>query len=276
MTIMKLVAATAVTLLLSACGSSGGSSTPNTDSTGKPNPHLSSLSFVPQEHQAIVKNRKGFAPYEDTDLEITNLMIDGERLKVTDPIDFSALKEGFSEKPVRLDYKDPELGPQTGKAEAVMKIYQQPYSIVIGTLITKDTLEPKFNGVMSVDHIRGMATEIDALPTEGTFAYNGAAFSGHDKGTLNYSVDFKNRLGKGEITGLNQFGKITLHEAAITRSVDEDMAKIGINGKMSASQRPKDSGAYELGFFGPKAEEIAGDAWFDDRYLSDIGFAGKR
>ncbi len=274
MNMTHLTLAVCAAFALSACGGSGGGSSPNTGSTEKPTQGQSSLSGVPKEHQAAVKGAKDFAPYEDYDLTFNKLTIDGKTVLKNEKIDFSSLKDGFTDKKVTLDYKD-ENGNK-GKAEGVMKIYQQPYSMVIGTLITKDSFDPEEVGRLTTDHIRGLATAVNALPTEGKFTYNGAALSNNEQGKLSYTVDFAARTGGGSITGLNQMGTVTLHQSGITRDIDADIGNIGISGNMSASKHPKERGDYELGFFGPKAEEIAGEAGFDKDALSDIIFAGKR
>ncbi|XDZ51491.1 factor H binding protein domain-containing protein [Neisseriaceae bacterium CLB008] len=274
MAMYKIALTAAAVLILSACGGGGGSSSPNTDSTEKPGPNQSSLSNVPTAYQSAVKQAKDFAPYEDSDLIYTQLTIDGKTVRHDEKIDFSSLKDGFSDKKVTLNYQD-DSG-RKGNAEATMKIYQQPYSMVIGTLVTKDSLNLSETGRLSIDHVRGLTTTEQGLPTTGTFTYNGVAFSDKEQGTLSYNVDFDARTGSGAISGLNTYGQITLAKGHINKAMNQDMVGMGIMGQMSASKQPNGGGFYELGFFGPNAEEIAGAAYYGDIVNTEIGFAGKR
>lgn len=152
-------------------------------------------------------------------------------------------------------------------------IYRQNYSLIAGhselKRIEKDPSGIERNlGVDddSVDFVvKGSTTKI--LPAAGKFNYTGIATNGEKQGALSYTVDFKEKNGKGEITGIGE-NSITLSEAPIkefshTNEFDNTVIKgQGIEGSN-----------YKLGFFGPNAEEIVGTV---TEGTNSIGFAGSR
>lgn len=152
-------------------------------------------------------------------------------------------------------------------------IYRQNYSLIAGhselKRIEKDPSGIERNlGVDddSVDFVvKGSTTKI--LPAAGKFNYTGIATNGEKQGALSYTVDFKEKNGKGEITGIGE-NSITLSEAPIkefshTNEFDNTVIKgQGIEGSN-----------YKLGFFGPNAEEIVGAV---TQGTNSIGFAGSR
>ena len=113
--------------------------------------------------------------------------------------------------------------------------------------------------------VKGSATKI--LPAAGKFSYAGIATDGEKQGALSYIVDFNEKTGKGQITGIDKTD-ITLSEAPIkefshTNKFDNTVIKgHGIEGSN-----------YKLGFFGPNAEEIVGAV---TQGTNSIGFAGSR
>ena len=120
---------------------------------------------------------------------------------------------------------------------------------------------------------------IEQLANEGAFTYKGVAFNGHETGSLSYTVDFGTKEGWGMITGISGTGNITMKKAPITNLDNEVVTGLGIEGKAVFQKYPTITGNYELGFFGPKAEEIAGrvsdeNDWYSD--LNEIGFGGRR
>ncbi|WP_304673738.1 factor H binding protein domain-containing protein, partial [Neisseria polysaccharea] len=154
-------------------------------------------------------------------------------------------------------------------------IYRQNYSLIAGVKPTSYSM--KEDGVNTHEWgepindenyltIKGTPTEV--LPTVGKATYSGAAFDGKKQGELNYSVDFKERTGEGNITGLGE--KVVLNKGNITNidhnnKIDEShLQGYGIQGSSN-------KGNYELGFFGANAEEIVGTV--ND---GEIGFAGSR
>lgn len=152
-------------------------------------------------------------------------------------------------------------------------IYRQNYFLVAG-LSERERIEKDPSGIErnlgvdddSVDFVvKGSTTKI--LPAVGKFNYTGIATNGEKQGALSYTVDFKEKNGKGEITGIGE-NSITLSEAPIkefshTNEFDNTVIKgHGIEGSN-----------YKLGFFGPNAEEIVGAV---TQGTNSIGFAGSR
>ena len=91
----------------------------------------------------------------------------------------------------------------------------------------------------------------------------------HSNG-LNYQIDYGARRGRGSITGLNGFGNIDLADAPITQNGGHNV----IRG--AATSATHGAGNYELGIFGPQANEIAGKAHFSNQPDKEVGFAGGR
>ena len=111
----------------------------------------------------------------------------------------------------------------------------------------------------NVSDAKGFNTPIDKFPVEGKATYNGVAFDAKKQGELTYTVNFSERRGSGEITGLEHIGDITLHEADLYKSVSEGNMKIkGTASVESWRDEGGVSGNYSVNFFGPNAEEIAG------------------
>jgi len=139
-----------------------------------------------------------------------------------------------------------------------MKIYQQPYSVVIAT---------DFGGnLFEIEDVVGLETKAHALPTSGTATYTGQAFARNAQtGSLSYTVDFSLKTGSGSINGIATHGAITLTNAPISGG---DISGAAFSSTLGW-------GEYELDFFGPQAEEIAGDV--DNFGIgNDVGFAGRK
>lgn len=163
-------------------------------------------------------------------------------------------------------------------------IYNQKYSVVTGNYHKQDTEYKEFeyyyedgddrNSSPShyryvnktrttenydVNDARGFKTPVDKFPTEGKATYNGVAFDAKKQGQLKYIVNFTERKGSGAITGLDHIGDITLHEADLYKSASAGNMKI--KGTAVANDWQNEGGVtgnYNVDFFGPNAEEIAG------------------
>ena len=171
-------------------------------------------------------------------------------------------------------------------------IYNLPYSVVVGDYsgaveYNNQTGQIFTDNRLTNLEIKGLKTPIDALPNEGSATYTGLAFNGtigskrverqeeifgsyyttYDYvdeligGKLYYAVNFADRLGSGNITGLGH--DIVLEQGSIEDNI--------IN---STARQSYKSGNYQLGFFGPKAEEISGKVSFDNKDV--VGFGGTR
>ena len=110
----------------------------------------------------------------------------------------------------------------------------------------------------------------------GTYQYEGVAFSQDERGKLAYSVNFDDRTGSGSITGITEAGNITLDKGSITARSFTNVDNTTITGSgiaSTASSEKLGSGTYQLGFFGPNAEEIAGAV---ENNYGVVGFGGAK
>lgn len=165
------------------------------------------------------------------------------------------------------------------KEEGTARIYKNKYSVVLAAHVEKEIQNNISTNVdkSKVLAVQGQATERDKLPTHGSFLYVGQAFTGkNNTGTLTYNVDFDRSKGSGTISGLRGYNNISLEEANIQSFNPNGTfgGKVGIEGRTSYGQF---SGLYKLGFFGPKAEEIAGQAGLKIEGKDvNIGFGGRK
>ncbi|MCT8763489.1 colicin transporter [Glaesserella parasuis] len=140
-------------------------------------------------------------------------------------------------------------------------LYNQKYSVVSGDYSAR---QGRLNGSwidessFSNIQIKGLKTQENAVPNEGSAIYLGKAFKGQTAGELTYNVNFATRIGSGSISGL-PVGQVTLGEA-------------NINGT-ALSGKANSNGNYRLEFFGPNAEEIGGKMSLDG---NNYGLAGTR
>lgn len=157
-------------------------------------------------------------------------------------------------------------------------IYRQNYSLIAGVKPTSYSM--KEDGVNTRElgepindenylTIKGTPTE--ALPAAGKATYSGSAFDGQNRGVLSYSVDFKERTGEGNITGLGE--KVVLNKGSIT-NIDHKNEIDGSRLQGYGIKGSSNKGNYALGFFGANAEEIVGTV--GDSKNDKIGFAGSR
>ena len=156
----------------------------------------------------------------------------------------------------------------------VLEVYKQAYSAVVGAQLHNRT-EPGHPATPTSDfYVRSIQGEFTrTLPTQGIINYKGRAMAGSDNKSngLNYQIDYGARRGHGSITGLNGFGNIDLADAPITQNPNGHNV---ING--TARSATHGAGNYELGIFGPQANEIAGRAHFNNQPNKEVGFAGGR
>lgn len=156
----------------------------------------------------------------------------------------------------------------------VLEIYKQSYSAVVGAQLHSRT-QPGHQATPSSDfYVRSIQGEFTrTLPTQGIINYKGRAMAGSDNrgGSLNYQIDYGSRRGRGSITGLTGYGNIDLADAPITQNPHGHNV---ING--TANSATHGAGNYQLGIFGPQANEIAGKAHFNNHSNKEVGFAGGR
>lgn len=127
--------------------------------------------------------------------------------------------------------------------EITARSYQGFHSGVFASYINQ-------TGKLAHNDFYGASTPLSQIPLTGKATYRGIAFDRTDRGNLTYNVDFATRQGSGDIEGISRYGTITLHKNRILRN------EAAIVGSASAAKGP--SLKYEIAFFGPAAEEIAG------------------
>ncbi len=154
-------------------------------------------------------------------------------------------------------------------------IYRQNYSLIAGVKPTSYSIQGdgvnKREPINDENYLTIKGTPTEALPTAGKATYSGAAFDGQNQGVLSYSVDFKERTGEGNITGLGE--TVVLNKGSITH-IDHNNEIDGSHLQGYGIKGSSNKGAYGLGFFGANAEEIVGTV--GDSKNDKIGFAGSR
>ena len=155
-------------------------------------------------------------------------------------------------------------------------VYNQPYSVVLGDYSSWTTGVGSYisnSGMDSSITIKGLKTEVSAIPFLGTANYSGKAFSSennpifastsglYQEGLLSYDVNFTDKTGVGSITGLGDV--ISLNQGSISGT-----------GITSVAKQLTSTGTYSLDFYGKKAEEVAGKVIFNGK--DTVGFGGTR
>ena len=211
--------------------------------------------------------------------------------RANDALDTKKLTKGYHE-----NQKNYDVGNFDGYSFRVRgseRIYNQPYSVIYGRqydeVTAKSNTNPSASTVrlaknqFNVNHIVGYTTPSSQMPTSGTAVYQGKAFSGYGSaGDLRYEVNFDNRRGEGRITGIADTGTIELNRGYIS---DIKLGVKTMRGIESSAYAGGYSGNYQLGFFGPNAEEVAGRVTLNGSQAgihtngkgqAEIGFGGQR
>ncbi|WP_077587414.1 factor H binding protein domain-containing protein [Rodentibacter caecimuris] len=157
---------------------------------------------------------------------------------------------------------------EIGKERTYKDIYNQKYSIIAATYASdekfQDPESARKDYLLSIHSIDGRfgGFETKVLPTEGNATYKGVGFTAERQGDLTYTVDFAKKEGEGEISGLKDLGTLHLDKGNIVRPYNYDGWGLGINSSMTAKEWKDQNvtGQYQLFFYGPNAEEIAGVA----------------
>ncbi|WP_298081465.1 factor H binding protein domain-containing protein, partial [uncultured Cardiobacterium sp.] len=249
---MKLQLLTALTALalLTACGGGGGDDNPSAD---KPdgNARTGKTYFMPDDgdepdNDSAWRDFAGFTLNRNGNT-ITKLQF-GKGLTVNT----THIPAGFAEFPAQMTIDSKN---SSGTTENVnIRSYQGFHAGILaingGVNSLANRLGIDESGAAYIDPTK-------TLPAAGKATYNGRAFDTdptHDA-TLRYTIDFGARRGAGEITASRGLGRITLHEAPITRfSAEENqfgaMPTYGIEGSrtIDGKQMP---GSYTLGIAGP-------------------------
>ncbi|WP_107928470.1 factor H binding protein domain-containing protein [Neisseria animaloris] len=228
--------------------------------------------------------KNGYRVITTPDLSSTNtynvkLKINGKTYQSGDKIDIATLHQDTVHNQ-SYEMSAERVGmPGLLEEKGTARIYKNKYSVVLAAHVEKEIQNniSKDADKSKVLAIQGEATELAKLPTRGSFLYAGQAFTGkNDTGRLIYNVDFDRMEGSGTISGLGGYNSISLEKGKIKGFNPNGTfgGKAGIEGKASYG---KSSGSYKLGFFGPKAEEIAGQAGLKIEGKDvNIGFGGRK
>jgi len=272
MKVRKILSIAIVSVLLAACSSSSGGG----------NAIRPSVDQLPEQERKIVIEEKTIDLLEEnanSDYS-RQTTLDGK----TDTYNFSDLANGRTDLRISRSYKD---GQETTNYSGTLLVYQQPYSVVTGVTWTTGSgsrVEDDYLNVFYGDITVGLATPTSAVTELRTqnaiFDYTGVAFDGgNEQGILNYTVNFGTQEGQGSITGFSHTGRIDLQAEQLRQDIDESWF---INGDAYIEKAPSDKqqARYLLSFFGPNAEEVAGEVYelMDGGFLgySGIIFAGER
>lgn len=276
---------------LVACSSGGGSSTGSPSNTAMPETVVQQGNSGQTPSQSTGNNPPTIpnttAPLSPNlaqqikEQKVVELYVSEINEKPTKNTQFLMLSTDFGTKPIELDnfpryqlvqenYTNKYLTDDNRSEEegGYVRVYNQTYSAVVGdkTLyyIGKFGKYTASEDNYQIFDVVGVHTTKEQLPNNQA-TYKGIAFDDHEQGgKITYHVDFANKTGSGEITGLERYGKISLHQGSIRNLTNEDQEwvvyKDNNQGIKSAATSEKigDVRGYELLFFGPNAEEISG------------------
>ena len=289
MSLKQLGSLTLVALCLAACSSGGGGSgsSNNLNVPGISNNHANNN----RADFSVPKLLKVSDLREDTEEDLERafhspvpvklssyaVKINGKTYTDGD-IDYATLGNGLK----RVDVVETASANINGQTHNVTRnsklhLYQQPYSIVTFMQTTGGqvgSLGKIEKGEFKSSYFLGQATE--TLPSAGSFNYKGVAFNEKEQGKLDYTINFDTKKGAGSISGLNQTGKITLHESNITKIWDygfEKYTHYGVEEGKATSEKQGNI-TYDLGIFGPNADEVSGTVSQGNKDLA--GFGGKK
>lgn len=288
--LLKTSLASVLLLSLTACGSSGSSSPsvlPNDQNNNAvkvdKNLQVTNLQNDFSEELSLELKKHGVdAPVTFNSYQVTI----GDITSKNGTLDLSKLGNGLHRLPAS-EVATVTINGQsyTAKSNATTHLYQQPYSVVGGNQLHSVHVSggngvhavnesTEINADLEINTVKGYATQ--TLPTAGTYKYEGVAFSQDERGKLAYSVNFDDRTGSGSITGITEAGNITLDKGSITARSFTNVDNTTITGSgiaSTASSEKLGSGTYQLGFFGPNAEEIAGAV---ENNYGVVGFGGAK
>jgi len=262
----KLVSTAVFSVFLAACSSSSDTKTSGLN----PDSSLANAN-IPEKYRDAISEAKT--------LDLDAMVDEGEILTLNDQkggrYNLSHLPDGQVKVAIRIDYKTASGMPVV--AIGSLLAYQQPYSIITGRTWTWDTGGEYVINIFTRaldEGAAGLSTPAAAfaplIASNAIFDYKGKAFNGIEEGILNYTMNFGTKEGSGTITGLHFSGDITLNPAKLN-------SEWVIKGKADLRHRYHLDDSYELSFFGPDAEEIAGLIYNEDRMGdNEIIFAGAR
>ncbi|MGO3743200.1 factor H binding protein domain-containing protein [Kerstersia sp.] len=203
----------------------------------------------------------------------------------------------------------------TTGGNVVYRVYRQEYAGVVGNL-TKGTNHEAEDRIHFVKAIVGDGTARTALPSAGSYGYEGVTFSNFGEGTFNYVVDLANNSGSGsfsldkimvpgsiaskyngqlgtnfsaatsynlDVTGTLNSGALTADSngvASLTGSVTAGAAASSDHAKLYDAIVLDSSYTpdpnYYVKLYGPQAEELAGALIGLPERIGGVAIIGKR
>lgn len=273
MSLKPICVAIALTLTLTACGSTGSSHSNS----------IKTVSIETLKNSVDAELREEFGSDGFTKTDSYQINVAGKTY-TSGSIDLNNLGNGLQ----RLDVIETASAKVQGQdysatRNSKLHLYQQPYSVVAGVQVINGSISDAngnlIRGIggsdLDINFVKGEATK--TLPSAGTYNYAGKAFSQDSSGQFNYAVNFDTRKGSGSITGITEAGKITLQEGTISNLSHTNPDNTTISGfgiQSTATSEKKGNGEYKLGFFGPNAEEVAGTVNQNNNGL--VGFGGTK
>ena len=272
-----------ISLIMTACSSSSQTShrvnpsTPNHPITpSDPLDSSASINSIPKEYQDTVKTIKDIKINGGEDFNGT-IKINGQFVGANANYKVSELPNGLTVATLEVDTVD-ESDQSKLNYQTDIYIYQQPYSVVYGNYLVSSTNPTDMPHLKKLEYSNVVGLRTEHIPAAGKATYKGDAFYNKQTGTLKYDIDFTSKTGSGEITGFDQFGKISLLSDQISADVKlkDDTFGAGIVGEVIFEKGLEHlNGNYQLGLFGPHAEEIAGGLWNINGDVNII-FGGQR
>ena len=273
----QLLTALVTLSLLTACGGGGGDNSPQTDKPQVPGGTASGKTYFMPDTATEPDNDDAWSDFSGYTLARNGSAFVNGVFGKGDTVNTASVPSGFAEFPAQMT-----MNSKNGRGtteNVTVRSYQGFHSGVFA-------INPPSGGVLSRLGVAESGlpyfNPTQNLPSAGKATYTGRAFdtnAAHDA-TLRYTIDFGARRGSGEISASRGLGRMTLHDAPITRFTANDsefgtMPAYGIKGSRTLDGS-KASGSYALGIAGPNAEEIVGWADIDDDYeLSLHGTRGE-
>jgi lipoprotein GNA1870 len=273
----QLLTALVTLSLLTACGGGGGDNSPQTDKPQVPGGNASGKTYFMPDTATEPDNDDAWRDFSGYTLARNGSAFVNGVFGKGDTVNTASVPSGFAEFPAQMT-----MNSKNGRGtteNVTVRSYQGFHSGVFA-------INPPSGGVLSRLGVAESGlpyfNPTQNLPSAGKATYTGRAFdtnAAHDA-TLRYTIDFGARRGSGEISASRGLGRMTLHDAPITRFTANDsefgtMPAYGIKGSRTLDGS-KASGSYALGIAGPNAEEIVGWADIDDDYeLSLHGTRGE-
>lgn len=269
----KLVLVAALSLVLSACGSGGGGSSPNTakDTGSQTQTNATTPKNETKSDAVSINQAKGALAKVSANLQ--------EQVKTLKQINVDGRLIDLAQEPIGFVEKDLGNG-QKGKA------YNLAYS-GIGYVLPKDVKTDEYGRVVderaTADDVAvfGLATKFQDLPTSGNYTYSGVSFGANSEGKLLLNADFANKKVSGSITERKLLSNnqtlpaISLLPTDIkeTKFSDEEIHFAGV--AQSNVDGVNVRAPYGGKFMGPKAEEVVGFV-ADDHNDPYEAFAGQK